>query len=1481
MPLDHQPSSDRNTTNRIRTIGQAIGQAYRTADGATHHVLGWCLKALLLFYFVFCTLLLVVRYVVMPQIENYRVDIEQVASRTLGLPVAIGAITASWDGLRPHLSLTDVTIRDRDGRLALRLPGVAATVAWESVVLATIRLESLQIDRPQLDIRRDAKGELFIAGLPLDVTSDSDGKVLDWILSQHNISIVDGQLTWRDDLRQAPALSLENVDVRLHNSGHTHQFGLTAVPPAQLAAPLDIRAKFTHPYFGASISDVTRWSGVLYTNLRNTDLARWKPYLDFPFDLRQAKGSVRAWLNFDRARVADFTADLSLTAVDAQLREDLQALELTRVDGRISVRETLSTQEGDGVPTFGANGHAIALENFSMQTRDGLVLPTTTLSERFVAATKNKPERTEVSARQLDLQAISSFVGRLPLSPDHLQMLHDFSPRGQLRNFSAQWEGRYPDISSYQVEGQFNQLALHAQLAKVARPAASGLPAQAAVPAIPGFENLSGSINANNKGGVLVLGARQVKFLLPGYFVDPELDFDVMNVDAKWVFQKNDQLLVDVRKLNFAKQQMQGAFAGTHLMPLDRTRNSSLGVVDMRGTITGLPLAEVGDYLPIQMDADAREWLSNALVGGTLRDGQIKIKGDLARFPFATVAANATLNKSTDKSNSATAEANLVARANNKKEAKKDKENKNKPQGEFLFTGRIEDGSLNYDPGFFGRDGKKPLWPLLEKIQGTIKFDRARMEIDADSAMTHGAEISKVKAVIPDLRADNLMLNIDGRASGALQNFIDYTIDSPVSDWIARFTDDTRASGDATLALKLALPLDHLTDAKVDGVVKFDNNNVTLMPALPLLSQASGQLEFNEKGLNLKDVKATFLGGAMMLSGGTQKNNDIVIKAAGTMSAAGIGKNFAAPNLKNITSRISGSTRYAATIAVRNKQLDILAESNLRGLGLNFPAPLSKTANADLPLKLTLNDLASEQKDVLRDVLKLSLGNVIAATYQREKNATQAQAEWRVVRGGIGVNVAAPVPDSGLAANVDLPELNVDDWLKIVSSISAGSVTSGNVKPAEKTSDAGTGASDVSQYIEPNMIAARTDKLILLGKQLDHVVVGASHDINMWQANIDATQVSGYVAWRESSSGRGLGKVTARLASLIVPDDAKEDVKGLLQQDDADTVMPALDIVAENFELFGKKLGQLELVAHYVRATSGREWSIQKLALRNPDAVLSATGKWLASGKRSTSSLAYKLEIADAGQLLNRFGYEDVLRHGKGSMSGDVTWQGAPFSLDIPSLTGAIRLDVSAGQFLKVDPGAAKLLGVLSLQSIPRRLTLDFRDVFSQGFAFDDIKGTATIKEGVAATDNFKMRGVSATVLMDGTADIAKETQNLHVVVIPEINAGAASVAYALAINPVIGVGTFLAQLFLREPLARAFTFEYKVTGPWADPVVTKIDRKVNQGSNADDKQELKPDDKLEQKKEATAPSVPAGKASATNAPVITPSISNDRKKAE
>jgi uncharacterized protein YhdP len=251
-----------------------------------------------------------------------------------------------------------------------------------------------------------------------------------------------------------------------------------------------------------------------------------------------------------------------------------------------------------------------------------------------------------------------------------------------------------------------------------------------------------------------------------------------------------------------------------------------------------------------------------------------------------------------------------------------------------------------------------------------------------------------------------------------------------------------------------------------------------------------------------------------------------------------------------------------------------------------------------------------------------------------------------------------------------------------------------------------------------------------------------------------------------------------------------------------------------------------------------REWRLNKFNITNPEATFMASGNWASLATQAASPgpaslrpppsrrtvMNFKLDIADSGGLLNRLGMKDVIRKGRGKMEGQVAWLGSPLTLDYPSMTGAFNVNIESGQFLKADPGIAKLLGVLSLQALPRRLTLDFRDVFSEGFAFDFVRGDVTIEQGIAKTNNLQMKGVNAAVLMEGSAHMAQETQDLKVVVVPELNAGTASLI-ATVVNPALGLGSFLAQLFLRRPLMEAATQEFHIDGGWADPKITKVQR--------------------------------------------------------
>jgi uncharacterized protein (TIGR02099 family) len=1353
--------------------------AYRVANLATHHVLGFTVKLALLLYFAFALLFLFLRYAVLPNIDYYKGDIEKLASGALGNQVSIARIYASWRGLRPAFFLGDVSLRDAQGQQVLALPSVAATISWWSVVRAEVRFESLEIIRPELDVRRTANGQLYVAGVLL-AEGPGDSQGADWAFRQREIVIREGRINWTDLQRAAPPLALENVNMVLLNRWSEHRFGLKATPPAGLAQPIDIRAAFTHPRFAKRIADPMLWKGELYADVRQADLAAWKPYVDYPFQLKQGKGSVRAWLTLDHAKLEAFTADVGLVAVDAQLGKALPPLALKRVSGRISASEHVPRRLKQGVPTFGAYGHTATLTNFSVETSDGLTLPSTTISETFMPANGGKPEAMAISARELDLATLAALGAQLPLTPAQRALLSDFAPRGKVEDFSASWQGQYPAISSYRFKGRVLGLGLKAQPGRPARPKSATSPALAATPAIPGFDNLSGTIDATDKGGSLVLDAHDLLLHLPGYFANPTLPFDQFAMRARWSFSGADQLLLQLDALRFVQGRLSGTLSGTHLMPLAAQQGKALGTVDLHGKLDGFELNRIGEYLPLQTPPELHAWLTGALEDGVAHDVALRLRGELSQFPF---------------------------RANNAAE---------RARGEFRVAGRLENGKLNYSPSHRAEDGKSPLWPQAEKIKGSFLFERTRMEIRGDTARTAGVALSNVKAVVPDLTAPDMMLDIDGSAAGPMQEFLRYVTLSPVLGWIGHFTEDTQASGNAKLGLKLHLPLSHLPDAKVQGSLQLMNNDVLLFPDLPPLQAALGKIEFHERGVNLSGVGASFLGGPLALTGGSQRDDSIVIKLGGTVSAEGLRKTFAAPAVQQLVGRISGSSRYTGAVVVKDHQVQVTVDSSLAGVGLDFPAPLRKTEAEPLPLHFTLLGTAAGDKGVARDDIRITLGSMIAARYQRQK---LGKMPWSVVRGGVGVNVPAPEPDSGMMVNVNLKTLNVDQWVAIGSTVAGG-----RGEGAAPGARLGGGGPDLGQYVVPDVMAARASELIVGERKLDNVVVGASRQNNTWQASIDSHQASGHVTWNESPSGQGLGKVTARLAALIIPESAAADVKDLLEGGQGATAtIPALDIVAERFELFNKQLGRLELVASNAQALAGREWRINKLALANPDGRLDATGKWVTKDGKSSTGLNFAIDIEDAGKLLDRFGFPETLRRGKGKLSGDIAWNGLPYSLDIPTLSGQIALNVASGQFLKQDPGAAKLLGVLSLQALPRLLKLDFHDVFSEGLAFDGISANAIINKGMLRTDDLKMYGVAATVLMAGTADIANESTNLHVVVIPEFNLGTGPLVYALAVNPVVGLGSFLAQLFLRAPVMKALTYEMQITGPWKAPVITKL----------------------------------------------------------
>ena len=246
-------------------------------------------------------------------------------------------------------------------------------------------------------------------------------------------------------------------------------------------------------------------------------------------------------------------------------------------------------------------------------------------------------------------------------------------------------------------------------------------------------------------------------------------------------------------------------------------------------------------------------------------------------------------------------------------------------------------------------------------------------------------------------------------------------------------------------------------------------------------------------------------------------------------------------------------------------------------------------------------------------------------------------------------------------------------------------------------------------------------------------------------------------------------------------------------------------------------------------------WDIRRLDIFNRGGKISGQGMWThAPGQEGHTTIDVLVDIDNMGTVLSSLSVENAMKGAPTHASAKLSWQGMPFKPRLETLSGNVTSESGSGSFLQIEPGAGRLLSLLSMQHLLHRLTLDFRDVLSQGFTFDSLFLSGTVENGLLTIPKATVFGSAATVVLGGKADIPNETLDAKAVILPAINAAGPSLALAL-VNPAVGIGTFLTQLILKDQLSNIFRVEYDIKGTFDNPILTKIDlaNKMNENRNA------------------------------------------------
>jgi uncharacterized protein (TIGR02099 family) len=1379
--------SERNESAEQDEAGQV-----RPASGGDHVVLRHTLRVLvgiaLVVYFVAAGLFLGLRYGVLPRVDTFRPSIEALVSEKIHAQLSIGKLAPHWTGFQPGIDVTNLTIRDRDGNVALTIPHATATVAWRSLWEFKPILSSLIVDKPDVLVERDADGSLSIAGVTMPSRHTGNDTFTTWLLRQQAVVLRGGTLRWHDERHDAPELALQNIRLAILNNGLTHHLALQAPPDGRvLHGPLDFRAQFKHAPLSA-IGKPINWTGEAYISTGPVDLPALARYIDFPIETFAGRIDNAIWIEFADGRMSSASGQLSGSNVVLRVRPTQP-----RIDVPVAsfAWKFGMAEEGD---------YTLQLKNLRAEfgqppLEDGTPLTRTltfaTLTSHFRRASIQHGQLISVTGDRVDLGILAEFSRALPLSARLLNELLRFNPRGQVANYLIEVERAKPDsgeaasehnasgaepIVRYRFKADLQGISVAAQepppgLTPLGHPRAG----------LPGVENLWGSVDADENHGSMAIDTNNVAVTLPGVFDNPRLRFDRLQGRGNWTVKPtapgevHKSFAITVPELRVAN-----ADAVAHATANYSNPGHGRGSLDLKAVFEHAQVTRIARYLPTSISEKLRIYLGHGLQAGSSRGGVIEVHGDLTKFPYA----------------------------------------RDPTAGVFQIVAPFKGGK--FDPSPYPprkmKDGVTPnLWPALDGIDGTFELKQNVMRFDIERAHYERVTLNKVSGKIDDLGTKASSLVINGDARGPLTDMLDYANASALGGLSKHVGEKLQAEGPASLALKLTIPRTPKPHIAVEGALDFQNDRLTTKFA-PALSRLNGKIKFTEHTAEVDRLSGQFLGGDIHANGGFRQDGTFAFDLAGHIAVdAARGLNLHGPAAQLLT-RMSGSAPYQLRVNGAKGQLPaITANSDLSTLGLDFPAPFNKPVGTPMPLHFTLGP-ADAAKGAGLERADLKFGP-IAATYLMHHTPGQPPA---VVVGAIGVNKPAELPSEGVVAAVDIDTFDADQWRALVTEMRGKEALPANAPPAEPNPT-------LTQF-QPNRFAVHIGTLTLLKRHWESVIIGASRNEGQWQANIASNQVSGHVSWLPGATKGSPGTLQARLARLVIPAATENDLLGQAMSAPAQN-MPSIDLLVNELIIRDRNVGKLEVDAHNFEEDGVPVWQLDKLDLTNPAATLTATANWRTSTSLGANAdkdtpkrtvFNFKLDIKDAGALLELAGKPRTLKGGSGTLAGKMVWRSGPTRIDYPTLNGNMSVDLRHGQILKVDPGVAKLLGVLSLQSLARFATLNFRDVIGEGLPFESVTATGEISDGIGRTDNFQMVTAPARVEMKGSVDLAQETQDLHVHIVPTVSAGAGVVA-ATVINPLFGLAALVADIALSQSISHAFTFDYAITGPWSKPHIERV----------------------------------------------------------
>ncbi len=876
---------------------------------------------------------------------------------------------------------------------------------------------------------------------------------------------------------------------------------------------------------------------------------------------------------------------------------------------------------------------------------------------------------------------------------------------------------------------------------------------------LPGVENLTGSLDISHNQGAVTLLAKSMQLDYPKAL------HQVVSID-----DLQSEFNIDFKKI--AEPTVEGTTKiATHGMQLElrhklHAKKGQSPHVDVIGQYQAADIGQLRDLLPTrQMTKSAQAWFKNAFKSGQIDNGSVILFGDLADFPF--------------------------------------------DEDEGVFKAGFDYSDVRMK--FLGT------WPAVENGNGRVELSGFSLKSTTTSGTMDGMKLVSAVARIADLK--NPYLELESSTTGKLKQMIDFANSGPLASLLRPALANTSGTGAARVDVALELPLKLkrnefgkpigrlVDDLKLNGNVFLKGNSFSLPTADVTANSITGAVGFNERGVRISNLNALYLDQVVRVSTDNKSKpgqRATQIRLTGALRAGDVLSHYDLP----MAEYIEGVSKWDVILdlaGVRKNPtagIELIAKSDLVGTRMRLPKPMEKFTSRSMPI-------------TLRSML----------------GGASSSSEWYVNAGKLGSSRIVSNSDGlqSLAINLGGGKLNrnLKEGIRIDGATTELAVDGWIEKIAEVIDN--LPESDEQNEIMPISVDLVTPSLVAGVESLGAAQLRVNTDKNYINVVVDNPAIQGNLRYpRDHWTKTKPMKVRIAYAEMRVIDALgsapdKGDEKNRLDPRE----LPPVEMRVSQFVW-----GDLNLRNVTLRGTPDHSgMQIDTLGFATGTTQLIGSGYWRVKDPQSVNPqlsgaqhtrLNLTLQSDDFGDGLRFMGLDRIMDEGQGRITAAITWPDALYSPEIENINGTMNFDLERGRIIKIDPGAARLVGLFALQAIPRRLSLDFKDLVEDGLDFDTVAGQVEVANGIGNVSSIQLNGAVGVIEVTGETNLLTQNFDQTITVLPRVSSalpllgaisGGASggLTVLLAGGVLKAIGIDFDRLGLRE---------YTLTGTFDNPKI-------------------------------------------------------------